>query len=71
MQEASRHVADDLSLSYLPECWLDEILPHLGSSRKHTQWSTSYVSADTFFENKHGKSIVVSSKRGQVIDPNL
>ncbi|XP_072020019.1 ATP-dependent zinc metalloprotease YME1L1-like [Amphiura filiformis] len=52
---ACKEINAELGLAYLPESWLEQVVPQLYNRiPRDTGWSTSYVSADTFFENKHG-----------------
>ena len=49
----------DLGLQYLPKDWQELLALQLdsneGRSDRRSHWKVSYVSAESFFENKHGQ----------------
>ncbi|XP_072020022.1 ATP-dependent zinc metalloprotease YME1L1-like [Amphiura filiformis] len=66
-------IKEECSLSHLPESWIEDILPKpFKNSSRDVRWSTSYVSSETFFENKHGfkASDLQTNKSDLLVSPS-
>lgn len=47
----------DLGLQHLPKDWRERLCDgHTVDGHRASHWKVSYVSAESFFENKHGKN---------------
>ena len=78
LQVIDKKTLNDVGLKYLPEGWHRMIdIPHskwmdTAMKKYNTDWSISHISAESFFENKHGKTfgfffIIISCHVGRNI----